>query len=73
MMKKEEVYLHNLCNLAYKLAEDMAMKYASVKTVDDFETFMFLAYLFKINELNINKLEERINELEQKQEARNNA
>lgn len=70
---EKEVNLKDLCNSAYRLAENMAIKYASVKNVNDFETFLFTVYLHKINEANIDKLEERINELEQKQKAHNNA
>ena len=62
-----------ICNMACILADDLATKYASKCDVDDFDTFRFLVYLHKIDSLKIDKLEERINELEQKQKAHNNA
>ena len=62
-----------ICNMACILGDDLATKYASKCNVDDFDTFRFLVYLHKIDSLKIDKLEERINELEQKQKAHNNA
>ena len=62
-----------ICKMAYIFGDDLAIKYASKYNVDDFDTFKFLVYLHKINSLKIDELEERINELEQKQKAHNNA
>ena len=68
MISKETI-----CNIAYILSEDLASKYASKCDVNDFDTFKLLVYLHKIDSLKIDMLEERINELEQKQKAHNNA
>lgn len=62
-----------ICNMACILADDLASKYTSKCDVDDFDTFRFLVYLHKIDSLKIDKLEERINELEQKQKENHNA
>lgn len=66
MISEKEIY-----NKANILADGLATKYDSRCDVDDFDTFRFLVYLHEIDSLRIDELEERINELEQKQKAHN--
>ena len=72
-MTKQELETHAMCTRAFMISDVLAAEYAEKNIVDDFDTFRFLMYMLEIKELRIDELEERINELEQKQKAHNNA
>ena len=65
--------LEKTCDEAFVMAMHNTEEYAARNEIADSEAFKYLMYRIIVNFMKIEKLEARINELEQKQKAHNNA